>query len=170
MAKKTEEAGRLGYVTVAFGLRVRTPLLVQVVMKTSRTPYAAESEARTMGNALGQSWGLLNNRAASEFMGKVRKSPYRLDIRPCVHIHDAQYYLLRDDPEAVLYANEHLVHAVQWQDHPDIWHDEVKLGGELSIFMPSWAHECTLPNGMTAEDLSRIAAEHVAVLTEKGVL
>ena len=80
VAKKIEEASQKGYVEVAFGLRLRTPLLKQVVLGTSKTPYEAKSEARTAGNALGQSWCMLNNRAASEFMSKVRKEKYKLEF------------------------------------------------------------------------------------------
>ncbi|MFP3645209.1 DNA polymerase [Paraburkholderia sp. SIMBA_054] len=144
---KLDQASKDGYVTAAFGLRVRTPLLAQVIRGTSKTPHEAEAEGRTAGNALGQSWCLLNSRANMEFMQKVRQSKHRLDIRPCAQIHDAGYYLIRDDIDALLYTNEHLVKAVQWQDHPDIEHPEVKLGGELSIFYPSWDSEITLPNG-----------------------
>jgi DNA polymerase-1 len=45
------------------------------------------------------------------------------------------------------------VKAVQWQDHPDIAHDEVKLGGELSIFHPHWGKEYTIPNGATEDEI-----------------
>lgn len=166
---KLDEASEKGYVTVAFGLRVRTPLLKQVVRGTSKTPYEAEAEGRTAGNALGQSWCLLNSRASAEFMGKVRASEFRLDIRPCAHIHDAQYMLIRDNLDAVLFANTHLVKAVQWQDHPDIWHDQVKLGGELSIFWPSWAQEITIPNGATEEEiLSLVQAAAEELMKPKG--
>jgi DNA polymerase-1 len=144
---KLDQASKDGYVTAAFGLRVRTPLLAQVVRGTSKTPHEAEAEGRTAGNALGQSWCLLNSRANMEFMQGVRKSKHRLAIRPCAQIHDAGYFLIRDDIDALLYTNEHLVKAVQWQDHPDIAHPEVKLGGELSIFYPSWDTEITIPNG-----------------------
>jgi DNA polymerase-1 len=130
IAAKIQEAGQQGYVTVAFGLRLRTPLLRQVILGTSRTPYEAEAEGRTAGNALGQSWCLLNTRASVEFMANVRSGKYRLDIRPCAHIHDSQYYLIPDDMEALTYVNEHLVQAVEWQDDPAIWHDDVKLGGD----------------------------------------
>lgn len=150
---KLQEASKVGYVTVAFGLRVRTPLLKQVIRKTSKTPYEAEAEGRTAGNALGQSWCLLNSRASVEFMEKVRASEHRLDIRPCAHIHDAQYMMVRDDIDALLYANEHLVEAVKWQEHPDIAHDDVKLGGEFGIFYPDWGHEITIPNGASKEDI-----------------
>src|SRR5690606_27208958 len=94
---KLNQAAKDGYITVAFGLRLRTPILAQVVRGLSVTPYEAEAEGRTAGNALGQSWCMLNTRAASEFIGKVRKSEYRFDIRPCAQIHDAQYYLIRDN-------------------------------------------------------------------------
>jgi DNA polymerase I len=143
---KLNQAGKDGYITAAFGLRIRTPLLQQVIRGTSKTPFEAEAEGRTAGNALGQSWCLLTNRASVEFMTKVRISEHRLDIRPCAHIHDAQYMIVREDVATLLYANEHLVKAVQWQEHPEIQHDEVKLGGVFSIFWPDWSHEIDIPN------------------------
>ena len=153
---KLDQAAKDGYVTAAFGLRVRTPLLYQVLRGTSKTPYEAEAEGRTAGNALGQSWCLLNNRAGSEFMNKVRKSEYRLDIRPSIHIHDAQYFMIRDNMDTVMYVNEHLVKAVQWQDHPDIAHPDVHLGGELSIFYPTWANEIEIPNYATPAQINEV--------------
>lgn len=150
---KLDEAAKVGYVTVAFGLRVRTPLLHQVIRGNSKTPHQAEAEGRSAGNALGQSYCLLNSRAASEFMGKVRNSQYKHDIRPCAQIHDASYYIIREDIGAVLFTNEHLVKAVQWQEDPLIQHDQVKLGGEVSIFYPTWAKEITIPNGADEQEL-----------------
>lgn len=152
-----QEASQKGYVTVAFGLRLRTPLLKQVIRGTSKTPYEAEAEGRTAGNALGQSWCLLNSRAWVEFMQKVRKhQDYRLQIRPCAQIHDAGYAIIKDDIDVVLYTNEHVVEAVCWQEDPLIAHDEVKLGGELSIFNPTWNDEITIPNHATREQIFAI--------------
>lgn len=159
VSKRLNAASKVGYITVAFGLRVRTPLLAQVIRGTSKTPYEAESEGRSAGNAASQSWCMLNSRAASEFMGKVRTSSHRLDIKPCAHIHDAQYMLIRDDLAALAYTNQHLVEAVQWQDHPDIWHEEVKLGGELSIFHPNWSKEIVIPNGAGEDEILEIVNE-----------
>ena len=153
VASKLKQASKDGYITAAFGLRVRTPLLKQVVLGNSKTPQQAESEARTAGNALQQSWGLLNTRASIEFMNQVRNSVYALDIRPCAHIHDAQYYMVRNDPTVVTWLNEQLVQAVNWNSHPDIYHDQVGLGGELSIFCPTWKDELTLPNKLSEPDL-----------------
>lgn len=150
---KLNQAAKVGYVTGAFGLRVRTPLLHQVIRGNRRTPYEAEAEGRTAGNALGQSWCLLNSRACSEFMAKVRTSRHRLTIRPCAQIHDAQYYLIQDDLDPLMFTNEHLVKAVNWNDHPDIYHPEVGLGGELSIFYPDWGNEIVVPNGITEQGL-----------------
>jgi DNA polymerase-1 len=162
VADKLDEAARTGFVTVAFGLKVRTPLLKQVIRKTSRTPYEAEAEGRSAGNALGQSWCLLNTRASIEFMSKVRASRFQLMIRPCAHIHDAQYFIIKDDIAAIAYTNKHLVKAAFWQEHPDIAHDEVKLGGELSIFYPSWADEIAVPNGARESEIISLIDAHLA--------
>jgi DNA polymerase-1 len=153
VSDKLDQACIDGYVSVAFGLRVRTPLLAQVVRGTSKTPSEAEAEGRSAGNAMGQSWCLLNSRAWAEFMGKVRKSEHRLNIRPCAQIHDAGYALVKDNLKVVSYVNDHLVKAVKWQDDPAIWHDEVKLGGELSIFYPTWAKEIVIPNGSSEDEI-----------------
>lgn len=156
------QAGKTGYVSVAFGLRVRTPLLHQVIRGTSRTPYEAEAEGRTAGNALGQSWCLLNSRAWMAFMQKVRKSKHRLAVRPCAQIHDAGYALIRDDLDTLMYVNRELIPEVKWQDHPDIWHEEVKLGGELGIFYPDWSKEITIPNDATEQEIIAIVDEATA--------
>lgn len=159
-----KEASKTGFVVGAFGLRVRTPLLKQVIRGNRATPAAAAAEGRSAGNALGQSWCLLNSRASVEFLRKVRKSKYRLLIRPIAHIHDAQYFIIPDDLEVLMFVNEHLVKAVQWQDHPAIWHDQVKLGGELSIFWPSWAHECEIPNHANENRILECIDKHVTKL------
>ncbi|WP_421991744.1 DNA polymerase [Roseococcus sp.] len=159
---KLKQAEKDGYITVAFGLRVRTPLLAQVIAGNRSTPYEATAEGRSAGNAFGQSWGLLNSRACSEFMGRVREEEFQLDIRPCCHIHDAQYYLIRDDTRALAYTNEHLVTAVNWQDHPDIRDELVPLGGQVSIFWPNWAHEITIPNGANENEIAAVVEKALA--------
>lgn len=161
------QASKDGYVTCAFGLKVRTPLLKQVIRGTAKTPHEAEAEGRTAGNALGQSWGLLNTRAGIEFNSEVRNSEFKLNIRPCAQIHDAQYFLIKDDADTLLWANEHLVEAVSWQDDPAIYHPIVKLGGEFSIFFPDWAHECVIPNDVkTIEELSSIIEKYLESLSQ----
>lgn len=150
---KLQQASKDGYVTVAFGLRVRTPLLQQTMLGNQKTPFEAQAESRTAGNALGQSYGLLNNRAAIEFRQRVLASPYKLDILPVAHIHDAQYFLVRDDLDIVQWVNENLVACMQWQELPEIQHPQVHLGGEICLFYPSWANEYKIPNHASAEQI-----------------
>lgn len=163
---KLDQAARDGYITAAFGLRVRTPILNSTVRGIRATPHEAEAEGRTAGNALGQSWCLLNSRAGAEVMEQVRKSKFRLDIRPCAQIHDAQYYLVREDMAVLQYLHQIIVKAVNWQDHPDIAHPDVGLGGELSIFHPTWEHEITIPNGYNDDQILDLVDAHVAKLNE----
>lgn len=153
VADKLKQASINGYVLGAFGLKVRTPMLYTSIRGSSVSPYQVEAEGRTAGNALGQSYGLLNNRACTEFMRGVRRSRFKLSIKPCCHIHDAQYYLIKDDLYHLLYINKYLVKAVEWQDLPDITHDTVKLGGNVSVFHPNWGNELELPNNISKTDL-----------------
>ena len=157
--KRLHQAAQDGYVEVAFGLRVRTPLLSQVVFGTRGMPYEAAAEGRTAGNALGQSYGLLNNRAAVDFMKKVWASKHRYDIKPVALIHDAIYILIRDDIEVVEWANRELIKSMQWQELPEIQHPTVKLGAALDIFWPDWAHPITLPNNAEQSKIAEVCKE-----------
>lgn len=157
---KILEAAEKGYTTLAFGLRLRTPILKQVILGNSSTPNLAASEARTVGNALGQSWCLLNNRACVEFMRMVRKSEFKYKIRPAAQIHDALYFIIDPEIEVLHFVNTHLIKAMSWQDDPRIYHDEVKLGAELGIFFPDWSKEITLPNNLNILEIEEIIKEY----------
>lgn len=154
---KIDKASKDGYVTTAFGLRVRTPTLKMSLMNTRITPYEAEAEARTAGNALGQSYGLLNNRAGIDLQQRLLQSEYRYDVLPVAHIHDAQYFLVRDDIDVISYLNKNLVECMEWQRLPEITHPDVGLGGELSVFHPTWETEYSLPNKGTDSALRNAA-------------
>jgi DNA polymerase-1 len=156
---KLNQAAKDGYITGAFGLRVRTPLLAQVVRGGRHTPREAEAEGRTAGNALGQSWCLLNSRAWAATLKIVRDSKYAESIRPCAQIHDAGYVLMRDDIDTLMFLNEHLVREVNWNNHPDIYHPTVGLGGELSIFYPTWKDEIGIPNNATEDEIINIVTK-----------
>lgn len=151
--EKIDQAAIDGFVTVAFGLRVRTPKIKQSLMNTKRTPYEAIAEGRTAGNALGQSYGMLNNRAGIDLQERCFDSDYRYDILPVAHIHDAQYFLVRDDIDTVKWLNDNLVQCMEWQELPEIQHPEVGLGGNLSLFFPTWAEEVELPNFVEPDEI-----------------
>lgn len=151
---KLEAACKDGYITVAFGLRVRTPALKSAGEIGKRhTPSHVEAEGRTAGNACGQSYGLLNTRAAIAFQEIVLNSPYRYDILPVASIHDANYFMIRDDAEVVKFVNDHLVQEAEWQELDEIAHPQVKLGGQLSLFYPSWAEEYVIPNHASVDEI-----------------
>lgn len=156
---KLKHAATDGYVTLAFGLRLRTPVLAQTIQNTSRTPHEASAEARTAGNALSQSYGLLTTRASVEFMRKVRGSHLAHDIKPCLSIHDALYYIIKDSDEVLHYLNKNLSHAVKWNFDPNIYHPEIGLGGETSVFFPTWAQEHTISNNISRKEIETVLTE-----------
>lgn len=153
VAQRINQACKDGYVEVAFGLRIRTPLLAQSILGSKRTMHEAEAEGRTVGNALGQSYNLLNNRAAVAFMKLVWASKYRYDIKPISLIHDAIYLLIRDNVEIVKWVNDNLIECMKWNELPEIQHETVKLGAELDIFYSGWHQKVTIPNGATEAEI-----------------
>lgn len=165
---QTKQAAKVGYAVAAFGLRIRVPLLKQVVYGSTTMPHEAAAEARTLGNAIsGQSYGLLNNRAAVAFMQKVWASKYREDIKPVALIHDAIYLVIRDCVEVVDWVNRELIKAMEWQELPEIQHPTVKLGAALDIFWPSWATATTLPNGADQATILALCKETKKEVTVK---
>lgn len=154
--EKLINATKLGYVEGAFGLKVRTPILKKTILNKKNTPFEAAAEGRTAGNALGQSYGLLNNRAAIEFMEKVHKSKYRTMILPIAQIHDSQYYLIRANTKVLEFVNNNLIKAMQWQNLDAIKHDKVKLEAELELFYPDMSKGTKIPNNAHEHELEDI--------------
>ena len=150
--ERIAQAAKDGYVEIAFGLRLRTPLLKRTVMSSSMKANISEAEARTAGNALSQSYGLLNCKAANDFMERVYASPYKYDIMPVMQIHDAQYYIFPDDVDIVKWVNDNLIECMSWQDLPELQHDVVKLGAELDLYI-SWDKPITLKNNISIEEI-----------------
>ena len=91
-------------------------------------------------------------------MKKVWESKYRLDIKPVALIHDAIYLIVKDDAEVVAWVNKELTEAMSWQELPEIQHPTVKLGAQLDIFWPDWAHPITLPEKATEAEIINICA------------
>ncbi len=159
VAERLDQACIDGYITTAFGLRVRTPILSQTILGNSATPYAAQAESRTAGNALGQGWCLLNNRAANEFMEIVRNSKYANDIKICAQIHDAIYLIWKNNLGVTKFVNDNLIKCMEWQEDPLIQHDEVKIGAELDIFYPNWSKGITINNNTSIEEIDKKCRE-----------
>lgn len=151
-ALNTKFASKHGYVECAFGLRLRTPLLKQCVMGTSKTPREAESEARSAGNAITQSYGMLSNRVAIAMQKRIEESPYRYDIFLSNQIHDAIYFVWKDDVHITHWLNLALIEEMEWQEYPAIQSEDVKIGGEMD-FGYSWDKQITIPNKASLEQI-----------------
>jgi DNA polymerase-1 len=164
---RLHQATRDGYVTVAFGLRLRTPMLGRSYLGLDCTPKEVAAEGRTAGNAMGQSYGLLNNRAAAAFMKRVHASPFRYDIKPVALIHDAIYILIKNDPVVVEFANRVLIEEMSWQELPELHHDTVKIGAALDLFYPNWATPVTLPVNADIPTIKAVCKAHMDKIREK---
>lgn len=160
IAKRIAQACKDGYVEVAFGLRLRTPVLHASILGGKYTPREAGSEGRTAGNAMGQSYGLLNNRAAVEFMKRVHKAGYQHDVKMIALIHDAIYLLVRENVELINWVNRNLVECMSWQDLPELEHPTVKIGAALDIFYPTWAESVTLPLNASNDEIINVCKAH----------
>jgi len=156
---KLQKATELGYVEVAFGLRVRTPILAQSILNKKSTPYEAQAEGRTAGNALGQSYGLLNNRAGVEFQRRVLASEHRNNIKPIMQIHDAMYFIVKNDLDTMKWFNDNLPECMNWDKLSELYHETVKLSGAVEIFYPNWANSIDLPNGASRDEIWSICKQ-----------
>ncbi|RLB78965.1 MAG: hypothetical protein DRH06_00305 [Deltaproteobacteria bacterium] len=154
---KIKAACKTGYVTGAFGLRLRTPLLEKV--GKGKISYMAQGEARTAGNMLGQSYGLLNSRAANEFRERVWNSKYKYDIFLCCQIHDAIYLIWRDQIGIAKWVNDNLIACMKWCGLKELQHPIVKLGAELDIFYPDWNNGITIPNDVPTGKIKTICTQ-----------
>jgi len=151
---KLQQACVDGYVLGAFGLRLRTPLL-QMNGK-GKLNYQAASEGRTAGNMMGQSYGMLNSRAANEFRERVWQSKYKYDIFICCQIHDSIYIFWKNTAGITKWINDNLIECMQWCGLKELQHPQVKLGAELEIFYPDWASPVKIPNRASTRKIINI--------------
>jgi DNA polymerase-1 len=141
-----KKASISGYITVAFGLRVRTPILNITKYSANRMPSKAKAEARTAGNALGQSYCMLTVRAALEFFNRVIKSEYKYDIKLCNTVHDAIYLYSKNTLGCVKWINDNLIECMQWDELEELKHDELKLEAKLEVCRSNWSNPIKINN------------------------
>lgn len=158
--ERVREAGKTGFVELAFGLRLRTPILPQVVLDSDVIPFQAHKEIKTAGNALGQSYGLLNTRANNAFMERVWKSKYATKVLPCMQVHDSQYYMIENTLGCLKWVNDNLIDCMEWNELEPIQHPTIKLGAELEIFYPHWAEPITVPNRQSLTELRELLKKY----------
>ena len=151
------EASKTGFLELAFGLRLRTPVLGQVVLNSERgLPKEAHKEKKSAGNAKTQSYCMLNTRAANDFMSRVWNSKWKYDVKPIGQIHDAIYLIIKNELELLHWVNINLIEAMNWCDLPELQHPTIKLEAELCLYYPSWAEEYKIPNGLDLDQLREL--------------
>ncbi|RLB93545.1 MAG: hypothetical protein DRH26_03620 [Deltaproteobacteria bacterium] len=147
IADKLQQACDDGYVTGAFGLRLRTPLLK--MNGRGKLQYKAAAEGRTAGNMLGQSYGMLNSRAANKFREKIWASKYKYDVLLCGQIHDSIYLIWKNTAGITKWVNDNIIDCMNDGGLVELQHPTVKVGAELDIFYPDWSKATTLKNGIS---------------------
>lgn len=145
-ADKIREATSTGFVTLAYGGILNTPILGQTILGNRATPYEAQSEARSAGNALTQSYCFLNIETLVKFMHKVWESEYRYSILPIGSIHDSNYFLIPNNLGATKWYNDKYIDCVLDYTLPELQHPIVKLGGVAEIYYPSWNYPISIDN------------------------
>ena len=141
-----------GYVECAFGLKLRTPIISQCILGKSRTPYEADKEARSANNAITQSWGMLLNRAMNATNQRIEDAGYSKDILPCNMIHDAGYFIVKDDPKCIKFLNDVLIEEMEWNDDDAIRSIDVPMKASLEIGK-SWDTLVPLNNNATLKEI-----------------
>lgn len=144
-----------GYIECAFGLKLRTPIISKCIMGNSATPYEADKEARSANNAVTQSWGMLLNRAMNATNKKIEEAGYATRILPCNMIHDAGYFLVKDDPECIKFLNDTLIPEMEWNDDDKIRSKEVPMRATLEIGK-SWDKQYPIPNNATLGEIEDV--------------
>ncbi len=147
-----------GYMECAFGLRINTPIISKSIMDNIKTPYPAVAEVRSANNAVTQSWGMLLNRAVIATNHRIEKAKLCEDILPINMIHDAAYFLVKDDPEVIKFLNDVLIEEMEWNDHPTIKSKDIPMLSELDIGK-SWDKLKTLPNRVTIKQIKEFLNE-----------
>ncbi len=154
-----DTAHKTGFITTAFGLKIRTPVLAQTSL-AKKIPYSAIAERRSAGNAKTQGYGLLNTRAGIEMQERTLASEFKLAILPCGQIHDAAYFIIQDSLKVLRWFNENLIECMRWQNLPELQHNTVKLGAEIDVFWPDWGKSVTLPNNADDKTIKQLTSDH----------
>ena len=148
-------AEKHGYMKCAFGLQIKCPLLAITIHNKKSTPYAAIAEARSANNAVTQSWGMLINRALIATNKLIEESNMVYDIYPINTIHDAAYFLVKENPETIKFLNDTLIKEMQWNAHPSISSNDVPMEATLEIGK-SWDKQINLPNNANVNQIQEI--------------
>ena len=142
-------AKRQGYVTGAFGLKLRTPGI------NSTDSGKASAEGRSLNNMTIQSYGLLTTRASIWFNERIELDGMTNDVLLINNIHDAIYVECKNNIEVVQWVNKNLIECMT-VDYKE--NQLIKLTAELDIGT-SWDKQKTIANDISDAELSSILQE-----------
>lgn len=157
-ADKVAQASHTGYVRLAYNARLQTPIISQTILGNNATPYDAEAEARSAGNALTQSYCYLNVDTLVKFMEKVWKSSFRHEILPIASIHDNNLFMIKDSYACVKFFNNNYIASLQDYSIPALEHPIVKLSGDVEIMHYDWSNPVKLKHDMTIQELLKLCS------------
>jgi len=143
-----------GYLSCAYELKVRTPMLAASLLNSKITPTVTKAEFRSANNAGTQSHGLMTTVAGTNFKSRLDTSEHRYSILCTNFIHDAIYGLVKKTPEAIKYLNDTLIDCMihAGDNQVKAGQDVVPIEAELDLG-PSWDKQHTLKNNMTLEEI-----------------
>lgn len=95
-------------------------------------------------------------------MERVWESEYKYDIFPISLIHDAGYFMIKDDASVLRFVNDNLIECMAWQELPEIQHPDVHLTSNLDVFHPDWSSPIELPHNLTASQLKTFVRSKVS--------
>ncbi len=152
-AAHIQRAKKLGYVPLAFGGRLRTPLLGKA---GKRMTYQAQAEGRSAGNALTQSYCILTIRAMNEFMRRVWASKYKYDILPAITIHDAIYLVVKNNIHVMEWVNKNLIDCMAWNQMPELQHPIIKISSAMEVYYQNWSNAVDIPKTANANEIGQV--------------
>ena len=153
VAARLEEAADKGYLEVAYGLRVHCYGITRALLNSRNTPYLIQKYLRTLGNAIGQSYGQLNTDAAYKFLMRVYEAGLQHKVHLIGLIHDALYVHWETSNELTAWVNKNLTECMaDVHEHKELNH-VIKLSADLDLFVESWATPHTLPHNLLPEDV-----------------
>ncbi|MDC0644058.1 DNA polymerase [Crocinitomicaceae bacterium] len=153
VAARLEEAADKGYLEVAYGLRVHCYGITRALLNSRNTPYLIQKYLRTLGNAIGQSYGQLNTDAGYKFLMRVYEAGLQHKVHLIGLIHDALYVHWETSNELTAWVNKNLTECMaDVHEHKELNH-VIKLSADLDLFVESWATPHTLPHNLLPEDV-----------------
>jgi hypothetical protein len=73
-------------------------------------------------------------------------------------IHDAAYFLVKDNPKTIKFLNDVLIEEMEWNEHPTIQSKDIPMLSELDIGK-SWDKLITLSNKISLKQIEELLNE-----------